>query len=203
VPAESLDSLAHAYDRGMTEADSVDVREGRTTVRVHDFVNRGMEFDPLYVYVPLLDACCQVIGRPFKLSAMLGRTLLPGMSAQELHVDCPRAALAGPMVGFIFMIDEFRNDNGATCFLPGSHEKETTDLSRKPVVPTCGPAGSMLIYHGSVRHGHGANTSGAPRRSIQGAFIPREGTATTDFASRMKAETLGRIGPMARYLLAV
>jgi hypothetical protein len=48
VPAESLDSLARAYNRCMAEADPADLHEGRTTLRVHDFVNRAVEFDPLY-----------------------------------------------------------------------------------------------------------------------------------------------------------
>jgi hypothetical protein len=41
-----------AYDRAMAEADPADRREGRTTIRVHDFVNRGAEFDPLYIHAP-------------------------------------------------------------------------------------------------------------------------------------------------------
>src|SRR5262249_52559768 len=56
VPAESLPSLARAYDQSMAEADPADRSEGRTTVRVHDFVNRGVEFDALYTYAPLLAA---------------------------------------------------------------------------------------------------------------------------------------------------
>src|SRR5579862_4172691 len=123
VPAEELGQLAAANDRAMVEADPGDPREGHTTIRVPDFVNRGAEFDPLYVHSPLLEACCQTIGQPFKLSTMLGRTVLPGKPAQDLHVDYPRDDLGWTMVGFIFMIDEFKRDNGATCFLPGSHER--------------------------------------------------------------------------------
>ena len=43
----------------------------RSSTRVSDFVNRGPEFDGIYVYPPVLAACCQIIGRPFKLSTML------------------------------------------------------------------------------------------------------------------------------------
>jgi ectoine hydroxylase-related dioxygenase (phytanoyl-CoA dioxygenase family) len=187
----------------MAEADPADLREGRTTVRVYDFVNRGAEFDPLYIHAPLLEACCQVIGRPFKLSTMHGRTLLPERPTQELHADYARDALGWTMVGFIFMIDEFRSDNGATCFLPGSHEQATIREADGQLVRACGPAGSMIIYNGSVWHSHGANTTGEPRRSLQGAYIGREATQSTDFASRMGSQTLDRLGPLARYLLAL
>lgn len=106
------------------------------------------------------------------------------------------------------MIDEFRPDNGATCFLPGSHEsvidpEEAASIPSERLVPACGPAGSVLIFNGSVWHGHGANTTGQPRRSIQGAYIRRDAKPAIDFASRMTVETLGRIGPLARYVLVV
>jgi Phytanoyl-CoA dioxygenase (PhyH) len=203
VLAGELGQLARAYDKAMVEADPADRREGSTTVRVHDFVNRTAGFDPLYIHGPLLEACYQIIGQPFKLSAMIGRTLLSGKPAQQLHVDCARDVLGWTMVGFIFMMDQFRSDNGATCFLPRSHQQGAKQIPNDELVPACGPAGSMVIYNGSVWHGHGANTTGEPRRSVQGAFIRREAAASTDFASRMRPETLDRIGPVARYLLAI
>jgi ectoine hydroxylase-related dioxygenase (phytanoyl-CoA dioxygenase family) len=66
-----------------------------------------------------------------------------------------------------------------------------------------GAAGSLLIFNGSTWHGHSANTSGRPRRSIQGAFIPREGRAGTDFAARMQPRTRARLSPLARQVLAL
>jgi hypothetical protein len=46
----------------VASADASDVSI-RSSTRVHDFVNRGPELDGLYVYPPVLAACCQVIGR--------------------------------------------------------------------------------------------------------------------------------------------
>jgi ectoine hydroxylase-related dioxygenase (phytanoyl-CoA dioxygenase family) len=203
--------LVRAYDSAVAAADSEDVSIGRTTTRVHDFVNRGPEFDELYVHKPALEACCHVLGRPFKLSTMLARTLRPHAPAQDLHVDFERAADGWPMLGFIFMVDDFRADNGATRFVPGSHEwihgpddpTAHEDDGRTSPVLACGPAGSMILYNGSVRHGHSANVSDAPRRSIQGAYVRREARSGVDFAARMRSDTLARIGPLAKYLLAV
>jgi ectoine hydroxylase-related dioxygenase (phytanoyl-CoA dioxygenase family) len=64
-------------------------------------------------------------------------------------------------------------------------------------------AGSLLVFNGSAWHGHTANTSSGPRRSIQGAFIPRDGRAGTDFAAGMQSETRARLGPLARQVLAL
>lgn len=103
VPRIRLALLAAAYDSAVASAGSEDVGIGSTTTRVHDFVNRGAQFDELYVYPPLLEACYRVIGRPFKLGSMLARTVRPRSPAQPLHVDCERAAEGWGMVGFIFM----------------------------------------------------------------------------------------------------
>jgi hypothetical protein len=200
--------LSKAYDRAMATADPADVSI-RSSTRVHDFVNRGPEFDGLYIYRPLLAACCRVIGRPFKLSTMLARTLEPGTLSQPPHVDVQRDADGWPLVGFIVMVDEFDAANGATRFVPGSHlwprvpNELTNATGADDGVLACGPAGSVIIFNGSVWHGHAANRSTKRRRSIQGAFIPREARASTDQAARMRPETIKRIGDLAKYVLDV
>ena len=70
-------------------------------------------------------------------------------------------------------------------------------------IQACGPSGSMIIYHGGIRHGHAANQTDKPRRSIQGGYVPREAQAGFDFASQMRPETLARLDPLAKYLLAI
>src|SRR5262245_58006241 len=193
VPREELVRLTDAYTAAMSSASGPDFRIGSTTTRLSDFVNRGSEFDALYVFPPLLDACCRVIGRPFKLSSLHARTLRPHTPAQDLHVDVRRDCADWPLIGFILMVDDFRPENGATRFVPRSHQWLSTpddhmfdlrgDVDNQRLA--CGPAGSLLIFNGSAWHGHTANTSDKPRRSLQGAFIPREGQQATDFAARM------------------
>jgi hypothetical protein len=209
--SERMERLVDAYTAAVASAAGDDLRIGSTSTRVNDFVNRGAEFDDLYVFPPLLEACRLVIGRPFKLSSLLARTLRPRMPAQELHVDVRRDSADWPLLGFILMIDEFRPDNGATRFVPGSHrwpgtpEDSMSDLraERDGQVLGCGRPGSLLVFNGSAWHGHTANTSSAPRRSLQGAFIPRDGRAGTDFAARMQPDTRARLGPVARHVLAL
>lgn len=212
IAPDRLAQLSAGYDSAVASASSDDVGVGGTTTRVHDFVNRGSEFDELYVCRPLLEACCHVIGRPFKLSSMLARTLHPNAQAQGLHVDFKPDEERFPLVSFIWMVDEFRSDNGATQFVPGSHNwsevphELTIDRLAEyenQMATACGRAGAVIILNGSVLHGHSANTTGAPRRSIQGAFIPRDARAGTDFSTRMRPETLARIGSLARYVLAI
>jgi ectoine hydroxylase-related dioxygenase (phytanoyl-CoA dioxygenase family) len=104
------------------------------------------------------------------------------------------------------MVDPFRPDNGATAFVSDSHRRGDGEClsgagpaNGDGQVLACGPAGSVVVYNGSVWHGHTANTSDEPRRSIQGAFIRRDARPATDFPARMRPDTLARIGPPARY----
>ncbi len=204
-----LAALSTAYDAIEASATGDEIRIGSTTTRIGNFVNRGPEVDDLYVFPPLLDACCRVIGQPFKLSSLHSRTLRPATPDQSLHVDVRRESADWPLLGFILMVDEFRPDNGATRFIPGSHfwsavpDDSLSDLQAD--VPgrglACGSAGSLLIFNGSTWHGHAANTSARPRRSLQGAFIPRNGSAATNWSARMQPETRARLSPVASYVL--
>jgi hypothetical protein len=211
VPPDRMPRLVSAYDTAIATALAEDVRIGSTSTRVSDFVNRGAAFDEIYVHPSLLEACCRVIGRPFKLSSLHARTVHMGAPAQDLHVDVRRESADWPLVGFILMVDEFRADNGATRFVPGSHRwsapPEETLSDRQAdydgQMLATGEAGSLLVFNGSAWHGHAANASNAPRRSIQGAFIPRGGRAGTDFSARMTSDTRARLMPLARRVLSL
>lgn len=202
--------LSAAYDRAVATADPSDVRVGSST-RVSDFVNRGPEFDGIYVHGPLLAACVSIIGGPFKLSGMLARTLEPGTPMESLHADVEPRADGWPLVGFILMVDAFEPDNGATRFVPASHLllRDPGEVvanvkdDHESQVLACGPAGSLIIFNASVWHGHTANRSTKRRRSIQGHFVPRGARAALDQAARMRPETFNRIGDLAKYVLDV
>jgi ectoine hydroxylase-related dioxygenase (phytanoyl-CoA dioxygenase family) len=214
IASDTLPRLEAAYDESVTNADPADRHDGRTgaTTRVNDFVNRDPVFDALYVHPQVLDAGCRIIRRPFKLSTLHARTLNPHAPPQGLHVDFPRAdsdlaAGAWPMVGFIFMVDPFTADNGATLFVAGSHHRSHScrevPASHPDHIPACGAAGSIVVFNGSAWHGHGANTTARPRRSLQGAFIRRDAPAWNNLPARMRPETLARLGDLAKYLIDV
>lgn len=203
-----LEQLQSAYDSAVASADPSDVRVG-SSIRVTDFVNRSMEFDGHYVYPPLLSACCLLIGGPFKLSNTCARTLEPGTPAQKLHTDVKHRANGWPLVGYIWMIDAFDTDNGATRFVAGSHRRQYSpdeiigeaEGKTDDEMLACGPAGSLIVFDASAWHGHAANRSARRRRSVQGHFVPRDAEPVIDYPARMRPETLGRIGALARYLL--
>jgi ectoine hydroxylase-related dioxygenase (phytanoyl-CoA dioxygenase family) len=68
------------------------------------------------------------------------------------------------MVTSMWALDDFTAANGGTRFVPGSHTWATTPFSRdRPrdahEVSLEMPAGSVMVFHGSLWHGGGANTT--------------------------------------------
>ena len=214
VVAGGWEQLSHAYDRAIATADPSDIHTSRTgtSTRINNFVNRGSEFDSIYIYPPLLSACCQIIGSPFKLSGMRARTLHAGAPTEGLHVDVKHHADGWPLVGCILMVDAFTAENGATRFVPGTHlqSREPAEVMNNPnddhpqQVLACGPVGSIVIFDASVWHGYSANRSTTPRRSIAAHFVPRNAQVSPDDPSQQTSpETLLRIGELAKYVLNV
>ena len=170
VGGDELGQLAQVYDAAVASAVPPELRVGSETTRVHGLV-RYREFARLSRHPQVLDACRGVIGQPFHLSSLMARTVRPRSREQALHVDARADSEGWPMVGFILMVDAFSMDNGSTRFVPGSHEwSEAPAEVRSSHVLARGAAGSLVIYNGSVWHGHSANETGIPRRSVQGAF---------------------------------
>lgn len=62
VLGESMKRLTTTYNEAMASATGDDIRVGSTSTKGSDFVNRGAAFDGIYMFPPLLEACCQVIG---------------------------------------------------------------------------------------------------------------------------------------------
>ena len=94
--------------------------------------------------------------------------LLPGQGKQLLHRD--KLAWGGylpdiePQFNTIWALTDFTEENGATQVVPGSqHWEEGREADPSEVCQAVMPAGSVLLYSGSVIHGGGQNCSDAPR----------------------------------------
>ena len=206
-----FNELTAAYDEVMAVAAGPDFKIGSTTTRMSDLLTYGSVFDDVFLYPLLLEACSHIIGEPFKLSSFSARTLRARTPAQELHADLPRGSEDAPLVGFILMIDSFREENGATRFVPTSHN--WTDLPCDRLSDTrakyagevlgCGESGTMIIFNGAIWHGHTANITQDSRRSIQGYFVRRSARSGFDFRNRLHFSSRARMSPWARHLLAL
>lgn len=208
---DRFDQLAVAYDEVMASASGPDFKVAGTTSRMSDLLSHNSVFDDVFLYPPLLEASNHLIGEPYKLSSFLARTLRAESPAQELHADLPRDSGDAPMLGFILMIDPFREENGATRFVPTSHhwpdlpgDRLSDTRTRYPgEVLGCGDSGSIILFNGAIWHGHTANITAHPRRSIQGYFVRRNARSGFDFRNRLDSAARTRMSALARYLMAL
>lgn len=126
------------------------------------------DLEPLFRDELLLTIAARVLRKPFALRYLVSRTVHPTATCQSLHMDCDVGTGPSQLLAFIWMLDAFDKNNGATQFIPGSHRGSPAG---SPVLAT-GPVGSLIIYDRAILHGYTPNQSNADRRSIQGGFDP-------------------------------
>lgn len=166
--------------------------EGTSTNRVYTLVARGKAFEDLVLHPYILKIMDHLLQPNYLLTASQAIRINPGESAQPMHTDDgfyplprPRPAVS---ISTMWTIDDYTLDNGATDFIAGSHkwDQETmADAYRAPggfaqerikqevldqARPAVAPAGSCVVFLGTVLHRGGANKSEAPRLGISNQY---------------------------------
>jgi ectoine hydroxylase-related dioxygenase (phytanoyl-CoA dioxygenase family) len=140
--------------------------EGFQTRRIFNLISRGPRFRELVIHERVLECVEAILGDGFLLSGTTSMHIGPGESEQLLHADDGMISLPRPhpatMVTTLWALSDFTADNGATRLIPGSHTKPAivpTPDEEREVVSAEMPAGSALIFHASLWHGGGPNTT--------------------------------------------
>jgi ectoine hydroxylase-related dioxygenase (phytanoyl-CoA dioxygenase family) len=144
--------------------------EGHKTRRIYALFGKTRTFDPPATHPLELAALDRVLGH-YQLSAPTGIEIGPGETAQPLHPDDAIYPLPRPhdevVVNAMWPLCDFTAENGGTVLVPGSHH--WTNEFPGPDTPTITiemPAGSVLLYRGSLWHGGGANRTDQPRLGV-------------------------------------
>jgi ectoine hydroxylase-related dioxygenase (phytanoyl-CoA dioxygenase family) len=144
--------------------------EGRKTRRIYALFAKTRTCDTPATHPVVLAALDRVLGH-YQLSAPAGIEIGPGEKAQPLHPDDAIYPLDRPhqeiVVNAMWPLCDFTADNGATVLVPGSQrwgsEFPGPDTPRITIEM---PAGSLLLYSGSLWHGGGANHTDRPRLGV-------------------------------------
>ena len=150
--------------------------EGFKTVRI----NNLLTYDDIFWEVPLhenvLPVVERVLDRECLLSSFCSLVLGPGQEAQPIHEDTQLIPLPRPhipiTINAIWALSDFRQDNGATRIVPGSHKYDSSPEYGKEydTVTATMPAGSVMLFDSALWHGGGANTSDARRFAFSCAY---------------------------------
>jgi len=157
---DALDRLAH--DLAVVPADNS--FEGRRTVRVYNLLAHDDIFARVPVHSNVLPVVEGVLGPGCLLSSLSSIAIGPDESPQPIHADDQIIPLPKPhppvVCNTMWALTDFSEANGATRLVPGTHLQDSPTFGGDyESIPAVMGKGSVLVWHGSLWHGGGANTT--------------------------------------------
>ena len=146
--------------------------EGTKTVRIYNLLALGKLYEAIPVHPNVLPVVEGVLDEGCLVSSLSSIAIDPGESAQPIHADDQLIPLTKPHVPTVcntmWALTDFTEANGATRIIPGSHLRDHSPDFGAPYDSIAAemPAGSVLVWHGSLWHGGGANTTDERRVGI-------------------------------------
>jgi len=139
--------------------------EGTRTTRIYNLLAHGPLFEQIPLHPVILPICERVLDPGLLVSSLSSIAIGPAETPQPIHADDQVIPLPKPhpatVCNTMWALTDFTEENGATRIVPGTHRAaESPDLAgRYDSIPAVMAKGSVLVWHGSLWHGGGANTT--------------------------------------------
>lgn len=175
IPPDVVAALLEDLDRLHTELGTRPARngfEGTSTLRVYNLLTHGPIWQQVPVHPAVLPVVEGVLDPGCLVSSLSSISIGPGETEQPIHADDQIIPLPKPHVPTVcnsmWALTDFTEANGATRIIPGSHLADQSPHFGSPYdsIPAEMAAGSVLVWHGSLWHGGGANTTDERRVGI-------------------------------------
>jgi ectoine hydroxylase-related dioxygenase (phytanoyl-CoA dioxygenase family) len=146
--------------------------EGHKTVRIYNLLALAPVFQRIPVHTNVLPVIEGVLDEGCLISSLSSISIDPGEKGQPIHADDQVMPVAKPHAPFVcnsmWALTDFTEENGATRIIPGTHkwDHSPTYGQHYDSIPAEMPKGSVLIWHGSLWHGGGANKSDKRRVGV-------------------------------------
>jgi ectoine hydroxylase-related dioxygenase (phytanoyl-CoA dioxygenase family) len=146
--------------------------EGTHTVRIYNLLVHGPLFEGIPVHPAVLPLVEQVLDAGCLVSSLSSISIDAGETAQPIHADDQLIPLAKPHVATVcntmWALTDFTEANGATRLIPGSHLRDHSPVYGRDYDSIAAEMrrGSVLVWHGSLWHGGGANRTDTRRVGI-------------------------------------
>ena len=137
--------------------------EGAHTVRIYNLLVHGRLYEEIPVHANVLPIVEGVLDQGCLISSLSSISIDPGEAAQPIHADDQLIPIPKPhpptVCNTMWALTDFTDANGATRIIPGSHtaDRSPTFGQHYDSIPAEMPRGSVLVWHGSLWHGGGAN----------------------------------------------
>jgi len=175
IPPGLVDGLAADLDRLERELHVEPAHnsfEGEQTWRIYNLLARADIYQQVPVHEHVLPIVEGVLDPGCLVSSLSSIAIGPGEMAQPIHADDMLMPLPKPhpptVCNTMWALTDFTEDNGATRLVPTSHLWDHSPDYGKDYesVPAEMARGSVLIWHGSLWHGGGANRTDRRRVGI-------------------------------------
>jgi ectoine hydroxylase-related dioxygenase (phytanoyl-CoA dioxygenase family) len=145
--------------------------EGTRTVRIYNLLVHGQLYERVPVHPNVLPIVEGVLDAGCMISSLSSIRIGPGEAEQPIHADDMVIPLVKPHAAIVcnsmWALTDFTDANGATRLVPGSHCRESPAYGAEIAsIPAEMRRGSVLVWHGSLWHGGGANRTGEPRLGL-------------------------------------
>jgi ectoine hydroxylase-related dioxygenase (phytanoyl-CoA dioxygenase family) len=146
--------------------------EGNQTLRIYNLLARGELWWQIPVHPAVLPVVEGVLPNGCLVSSLSSINIGPGETAQPIHADDQLIPLPKPhpptVCNTMWALTDFTEENGATRVISGTHLADASPNFGDPYdsEPAVMRRGSVLVWHGSLWHGGGANRTGARRIGI-------------------------------------
>ena len=146
--------------------------EGTDTWRIYNLLVHGALYEAIPVHPLVLPVIDGVLDAGCLVSSLSSIAIGPGETAQPIHADDQLIPLAKPhaptVCNTMWALTDFTEANGATRIIPGTHLADRSPDYGHPYesIPAEMDKGSVLVWHGSLWHGGGANTTKERRVGI-------------------------------------
>lgn len=166
-----LDDLAR-LERELAIAYGPNPFEGFRTKRIYNLLVHGALYEAIPVEPRVLAIVEGVLDPGCLVSSLSSIRIDPDERAQMIHADDQLIPLAKPHAAIIcntmWALTDFTEANGATRLVPGSHRADHSPdpAGRYDSIAAEMPKGSVLVWHGSLWHGGGANRTGDSRVGV-------------------------------------
>jgi len=170
VDALSADLLRIERERDVRPANNE--FEGSRTWRIYNLLVHGKLYEGIPVHENVLPVVEKVLDEGCLVSSLSSIAIGPEETPQPIHADDQLIPLVKPHVATVcntmWALTDFTGENGATRIIPGSHLRDQSPDFGKHYdsIPAEMKKGSVLIWHGSLWHGGGANRTGERRVGI-------------------------------------
>jgi ectoine hydroxylase-related dioxygenase (phytanoyl-CoA dioxygenase family) len=183
--------------------------EGDRTERIYTLVARHRIFQDIAEDARVLDLCNALLQPNYLLTASQAIVISPGETPQPWHTDdsfypIPRPR---PMISLstIVAVEDFTEENGGTEIIPGSHRWSDAQIAGDYVggdtETMVMPAGSALVFAGTLLHRGGANQSDGTRRAFSNQYCQPWARPQENFFLAIPPDEVAAMSPTIQSLL--